>query len=146
MLGEAVIARALKGSRRSSATSTGTGTDHRLRLELDVVDDDAPPAIKGMVGARNETLLSLTCCHCGAGLTFADEIMSAPPREAKVVPSSSPGRPRRAGERPQPTRVVASVSLGSAKTLARPTPPPQRRMTVNATIEHRANCPAKGIA
>jgi hypothetical protein len=130
----------MKGPGISSATSTGTGTVHRLRLELDVVDDDAPPAIKGMVGARNEALLSLTCCHCGAGLTFADE-MPAPP---KVIPSSSPGRPRRTGERQPPGRVVASVSLGSAKTLTRPTPPPQRRLTVNATIEHRADCPARG--
>lgn len=114
---------------------------HRLRVELEVVDDSDDPEVKNRTATRNACLLDLGCRACGAETQW--DLETEP---TVVVPSVSRGkRPtkRIRSASSATTTVVPSVSSHSLTALV---PPARRRMVVEGLLNHSPDCPAYGGA
>jgi hypothetical protein len=139
LLGEGIIARALKALPAKSSltpvvTSTATGRAHRVKIALDVVDDDAPERVKEMVATRNSAVLSARC-QCGAVLEVVDEPVPTTTRKVAVA-STSKGAPSTG----RATTILAKVRPSTS-------PPPLtesapiRRASIEGVFRHQPDCP-----
>ena len=112
---------------RSTATvaTVGTGSEHRVKLWLDEIPEDATDDAKERISTRNEVLFTMHCSECDAPVE---------PQDTCPVPEVPPA----------PLRVVRpSVSPGRALTEVRP-PVSSRRFPITAFVHHDPACAGAG--